>query len=192
MTPTGKTFIELLIKLGAMTTTHTIELDEVTTEPLISGDYGRAWKVDMEKQYVTADAYFIAEGKPIPVRGYGEAYVIEAPLAHPAWHSYLLLLYALKPENTRFVEGATHEFAISAMNPDVPRQDIIDGVSLDSGALSPPNFGAQIIGTNADAMGIVEGAILDIVEGRLDPDTDHIGDWIDRFGSAMLKKVEDE
>ncbi|WP_065755248.1 hypothetical protein [Bradyrhizobium paxllaeri] len=122
-------------------------------------------------------------------------WVIEAPWAHPIWHSYLITLVHLRPMPNKpppimHLAEATHEFLLYATDPDADREAIIRGQLLPFEAmLTPVNFGAQLVEVSDDlAMARIVKAIQEICDGRLSPDTDHQRQWVDRFGNNMIKK----
>jgi hypothetical protein len=151
-------------------------LDPITTKPTIKGTYGRAW------------LYPVGPATPECVA----AWIIEAPWAHPVWHSYLLNVIHLRPSERDpnpiiYLDGATHELCIEALDPEKPRQPSIDGGEV--WALSPPNFAGQIIcGSDVAAFARAENAVFMILERHLSPDTDYIYEWIRLFGDSMIKK----
>jgi hypothetical protein len=158
--------------------------DAVTLAPDVTGPHGRAWAVRL------ASARLARGFKPeddAMVAGW----VVEAPWAHPAWHSYALLLMHLRPmpdnRPTKFyLEGATHEIWLYALNPDFPRQPMIERLELRF--LTPLNFAAQFIAeSDAAASNRALQAVMDICAGNLSPDTDFIRYWAARFGGNMLK-----
>ena len=117
--------------------------------------------------------------------------VVEAPWAHPIWHSYAVILVHLRPlpdgRPTKFyLAAATHEIWLYALDPDQPRQPMIEFGQPKW--LTPMNFGAQFIAASDEAAKLkVEEAVQDIVAGKLSPDTDFIRHWAYRFGDNMLK-----
>jgi hypothetical protein len=129
------------------------------------------------------------EGTLLPEQINTRFWVVEAPLAHPVWHSYAFTLASLKsvegeskPPVIRLL-GATHELIVWALDPSVPRGPIIAGGNIFAGILSPPNFGAQIIAaSDQEAVDQVEAAIKAVCDGWLSP----VGP--ERFGDNMLKR----
>lgn len=153
--------------------------------PTIDGGYGRAWLIDIDAwraRLGRSDDAMIAQ------------WIVEAPFAHPIWHSYFISLIHLRPmadgRPTKFyVDGATHEIWVYALNPDVDRAPLIrDATGLGEALLSPINFAAQFIEIE-DHLAVERGeqAVRDICHGRLSPDTDWRKAWAARFGSNMMK-----
>lgn len=168
----------------SLTVMHPWELDPVEAAPTIHTKLGRGWKLDVK---ALADVRDIQPGSDLSVAGW----LIEAPFAHPLWHSYWLVVVSLAPspfnptEPIIHLPGATHELWLYALDPKQPRQDIFrKGIP---GVLFPMNFAAQLIDTNAGVMDRLREAVVDILEGRLSPDTDWIQVWATRFGNNMLR-----
>lgn len=157
-----------------------IELDTVTTPPTITGPHGRAWRIDP-----------VARANGRPDAGV-VAWMVEAPWAHPAWHSYAIVLISLRPieglpDPKIYRDGATHEMVVFALNPDESRQATLDGGVFRQ--LTPCNFAGQFIEIeDGYAMQRIECAVLEIIHGQLSPDTDFRHAWINRFGDHMIKK----
>jgi hypothetical protein len=160
-------------------------IDPITAPPIIIGAHGRAWLCDLaafrERQSIPADQFAMLCH-----------YLIEAPWAHPAWHSYCISLVHLRPLSDNdtpiiYLDGATHEFILSALNPERDRNALLLGKVGDH-FLSPLNFAAQFIAaSDAAAIERIRETVGDIVNGTLSPDTDFRSLWIARFGDAMMK-----
>jgi hypothetical protein len=142
-------------------------------EPFIFGNAGRAWKLEFAK-----NTYCIA------------AYLVEAKWAHPLWSMYLVSCVHLRAEPPLppphiYVPGATHEFVVQAVDPDWKLKNL----TTVPRTLSPVNFAGQLIcNDDEEADRRTELAVTEIVEGNLNPDTDAIRQWINRFGDDMIKK----
>lgn len=150
-------------------------------EPDLSGPHGKAWKVDVEAVARRYPGSAPAELTPC-------AWIVEARWAHPIWHSYGLACISLRthpgwqPAVIR-MQGATHELFLYALNPDQHRA-LNDRPAM----LSPLNFGAQFIADSDEAARQrIEETVRDIIEGRLNPDTDARRQWIARFGDNSIK-----
>ena len=150
--------------------------DPVVTMPDLAGEGGRAWAI-------------------VPSETAGAAvacWLVEAPWAHPAWHSYVVSLISLRPipglpDAVIYLFGATHEVVVQALDARAPRQCGIDN-PRQFAALDPINFGAQFIAADDEAAtGRVLAAVLLILEGVLSPDTDFRPHWIRLFGDNMMK-----
>lgn len=157
-------------------------IDTVILPPVLIGPHGRAWKSDLDaarKRFqATEDATL-------------DVWIIEAPWAHPLWHSYDLTLLHLRPmpdgrKTLRYRADASHELLLHALNPDVPRDPVIAGAANPSWLL-PCNFASQLVEPSDDDAGNrIENAARLICHGMLNPDTDAIGQWIERFGDFMM------
>lgn len=168
----------------SLTVMHPWERDPVEAEPTIHTRLGRAWALDVRAM---ADKRDIQPGSDLSVAGW----LIEAPFAHRVWHSYWLVVVSLTQSKFNPVEpiihlpGATHELWLYALDPQQPRQNIFRKGIPD--CLFPMNFAAQLIDTNAGVTDRLREAAVDILEGRLSPDTDWIRVWATRFGDNMLR-----
>jgi hypothetical protein len=165
----------------------TTPTDTIDIEPALIGIRGRAWRVDLDaiRKRVTPDK---VEDACV------EVWIVEAPWAHPFWHSYVVGLIHLRPmedgRDTKFhIDGATHEMWVDALDPDQMRQPAIKGETHWS-PLQPTNFAAQFIADTDDAArACVQAAVHMICRGLLSPDTDFTWRWIELFGDNMVKEV---
>ena len=114
--------------------------EAINIAPTITDTHGRAWTVDLAALRTTLGV------KAEDDAGVAQ-WVVEAPWAHPLWHSYLLALVHLRPmpdgrPTKLYLIGATHELWLYALNPEHPREPLIVGKN---GAryLQPINFAAQ-------------------------------------------------
>ncbi|HEY8947993.1 MAG TPA: hypothetical protein VIM56_03815 [Rhizomicrobium sp.] len=160
--------------------------DPILIEPSIKGPKGRAWHIDYEAMRKRVSAI---PGKNDASLG---TWLIEAPWAHPIWHSYVIALIHLRPLTDVSppkinMDGATHEFWLWAANPEVPREPFIRG-QAGHPIMWPVNFGSQIRSSNDEAaIKLMEHAIGEIVGGRLSPDTDAFDQWVELFGDSSIK-----
>lgn len=113
---------------------------------------------------------------------------VEAPWAHPVWHSYMLMAVHLRPlpgfpPPKINLTGATHEVMLYALDPEyTPRLDDVQKY------LTPGNFHGQWIAeSDAAATAKVEGCVNDILNGLLSPDTDHRRTWTELFSDSNIK-----
>lgn len=153
-------------------------MKENLPKPTIETELGLAWKYDLEsfrkKSKKKVDASIVS-------------WLIQAMWAHPFWHSYALHLIHLRPlkgvETKIYLEGATHEIMLFALDPGEPR----DLNRLPS-HLQPANFVAQFISlSDSDAVDKIEKCVKEICDGELSPDTDFTQHWIHRFNASMIK-----
>jgi hypothetical protein len=153
--------------------------DDITVDPTINGPHARAWKL-------------VAMARDGRDHAGVAGWLIEAPWAHPFWHSYRLSLIHLRPmeglaEPIIYLEGATHEIVLYALNPETPREPALLSTG-DVAVLDPPNFVAQMIMGSDDAAADKVGAAVDMIcQGRLSPDTDFRSQWITLFGDNMMR-----
>lgn len=159
--------------------------DEIKTPPALIGPAGKAWRCDLEKrrQMLSVDP---------SNDGTVAVWIVEAPWAHMAWHSYAIVLLHLRPlkepRRTLFhLPNATHEMWVQALNPDYPREPAIsEGEPWCF--LTPNNFAAQFIAPDdAAAISRIDRDTQRICDGRLNPDTDFIRDWISLYGDNMVR-----
>lgn len=141
---------------------------------------GKAW-------HYNADAIRAKTGRKI------DAHIVEwaisAPWAHPLWECYNIACYHLRPlegfpPSKIYLPGATHELILHALDP---------GADLDLESLPkyllPANFAAQFIAESDEAAAArIEATVIEILFGRLNPDTDARQQWVARFGDNMMKK----
>lgn len=160
--------------------------DPITAEPVISGPHGKAWLCDT------------AKGREIMgLSGENDAtlahWIVEAPWAHPAWHSYSIVLVHLRPmpdnqETIFYLDDATHEMWLYALNPECDRNPVIERAIVEGPCwLHPGNFAAQFIEITDDlARFRVKDAVRMICDGTLSPDTDFRSMWEHLFGDNMM------
>lgn len=163
-----------------------MSVSETMPPPDKTGLGGRAWRCNLDAYRRTFEAA-AADDATLAM------WIVEAPWAHPFWHSYWITLVHLRPmpderETKIYLEGATHEFWVYAVNADHSREPAIRG----TGAvhhLTPPNFVAQFIEpSDGAACARIEGAVDLILTGELNPDTDARSQWKALFGDAMFKR----
>lgn len=160
--------------------------DAISKPPDIDG-MAKVWAVDIDA---------MRKRHAIPPDAGIAMWVVEAPWANLAWHSYLITLIHLRqveglgaPKIN--LEGATHEVFVYALNPDGQREPFIKGDALigDHGVtiLTPANYVGQFIEpSDAAALERVERAVREIAAGHLSPDTDFRFQWIERFGDSNV------
>jgi hypothetical protein len=145
----------------------------------MSGPFGRAWRVDTPR---------VPDGSDVIV----DFYVVECPGAHPAWHSYIMFVMNLKPrpgleDAAIYLPDASHEFHIWALNPEMPRQPIIEAGEWFGRVLQPMNFAAQVCMSQLEVETKLYASVNDILHGRISPDTDYVRAWAQLWGDNMLK-----
>ena len=164
-------------------------IDDVAHAPMFIGPLGRAWRIDLER---TAKALGVSRDSLAMV----ESFVVEAKWSHPLWHSYLIGLHDLTPRPGLpveiFVEGATHQLHIFALEPTGSRSKLIEGEPLGtSGApmiLFPQNWASQHTFANRlQAVEFLRDVVKDVIRGNLNPDTDNLRGLAARFGVGMVK-----
>lgn len=150
--------------------------------PEIVGPHGRAWDWP-DRQDPTAVL---------------KAWIVHAPWAHPAWHTYFVSVVHLRPvemlpKPLRYDESATHEVGVLALD---PKHEVKPGEPYH--ILTPPNYMEQFTATDdAAAIAHARRAVVDICNGQLSPDTYFQADWLRRFpfqnpGRRALKVVAKE
>jgi hypothetical protein len=174
-----------------------LDAKSISVPPIITGPRGKAWAADLAACRREA----LVEGRLDDVRNDATvaALIIEAPFAHPVWHSYGLILIHLRPlllprETLFYLDNATHELVLSALDPKADREAMLTSYAAFGAArLMPDNFAAQgILKSDDDAITLIHSAIQLVVRGALSPDTDHIRDWASLFGDNMMKDRVDK
>lgn len=156
--------------------------DPISLAPEISGPRGRAWRVDVANaEEVFGESHAVLD-----------IWIVEAPWAHPIWHSYMITLIHLRPMPDKrlilYVPNASHEMLVYALDDRAPREPLIRGTQPPR-VLVPINFGAQFANhTDEAARQRIRDAVQEICAGQLSPDTDHQRAWIDRFGQSMIRR----
>jgi hypothetical protein len=161
-------------------------VDPISARPVIAGKHGKAWLCDL------AEAR-----RRLSVRDEDDGtlahWIVEAPWAHPVWHSYSIVLVHLRPmpdgrKTLIYLDDASHELWVMACDPNKDRNGVLAGGSVDGLWLYPKNFAAQFIEiTDELAQERVKRAVEAVCDGRLSPDTDFISAWAQLFGDNMLK-----
>lgn len=161
--------------------------DNVTTPPLVTGPHSRAWQCNMAVARKLNGIRAEDDGTLVH-------WLIEAPWAHPVWHSYSLVLVHLRPmpgnpgDTVFYLDGATHELWLFAVDPKKDRNPMISTGLIDHCWMPPMNFGAQFIELDDDlAMIRISYAVQAICDGKLSPDTDYTHQWIELFGDNMIR-----
>lgn len=160
-------------------------------EPLEILEFGsrRAWRLDWVAKLRRA-------GHDPALDGVVASWIIQAPWAHFLWHSYWLHFVHLRPIErgegvipTKFyLEGATHEIWLYALDPEVPLEISIGNEKMPA-VLTPKNFASQLIlESDEAAVELARSTAKDVLEARLNPDTDAIRYWWARFGSNMRRE----
>ncbi len=160
--------------------------DPVMARPSISGPHGRAWLCD------NANGRRMMNIDPAD-DGTLAHWVIEAPWAHPVWHSYSLVLIHLRPMPDKrktliYLDGATHELWLYVIDPGHDRNNMIATGLVDGDWLHPGNFAGQFIELDDElAQDRIKQTVQQICNGNLSPDTDHQSSWVRLFGDHMMK-----
>lgn len=162
------------------------EKHRITAPPVVEGPVGRAWKCD------TANGLRKMRAKPEDDACLVH-WLIEAPWAHPAWHSYSLVLIHLRPmpdnrPTKLYLDGATHELWLYALDPDGNRNKLLASGIPKNMWMTPKNFAGQFIEVTDDlARERVQKSVQAICDGVLSPDTDWQSMWADLYGWNMIK-----
>lgn len=160
----------------------------ITSDPVLQGDHGKAWLCDIKVGHGIMN---IPDDQDACICHW----VVEAPWAHPAWHSYSIFCQHLRSipgydQPVLFhLPDATHEMLVFALDPRKDRQSMIDTGVVEGRWMQPANFGAQFIELDDDlARERIKSTVQEIIDGKLSPDTDHISMWRHRYGGNMMKK----
>ena len=152
------------------------------TQPVITGTHGSVWETDL------SSPEFNQPGM-VPTSLSVAHYIVSAEWAHPVWSHYFICCVHLRdvegvPAANIALEGATHEVMVFALDPSAE-------IPLDTmpTTLRPINFSGQFIAaSDEDAKEKIEEVVLEIINGKLSPDTDFISEWVKRFSDSNLKK----
>jgi hypothetical protein len=145
--------------------------------PDLIGDFGAAWRHDLQ-----AIARSFAQ-RALTV----SSWIVQAPNAHPIWTYYWIGCVSLRdtadtPPARIILAGATHEVMVYAINPD--HEPAIDEAPA---LLTPANFHGQFIaGDDTAAAAHVRETVVEILQGRLSPDSDALREWIRRYSDSNL------
>lgn len=155
------------------------------------GRWGRVWLVDL-----------VAARKKLPLGAIPDATIahaiLEAPWSSEVVHSYSLICVHLRPRPlylgrpvTQYLEGATHEISLIAINPEVDRLLMLTEPADPGVWLSPPVFAAQIVasGDEAAMARILHAAEL-VCAGSLSPHPTHVRSWVQLFGDNLLRRAQ--
>lgn len=151
----------------------------------VHGGAARAWTLDLP-------ALFRRQNTDPACLSNIASWVIEAPGASLAWHSYLFTVIHLRtldglPAPEIVLRGATHQIFLYALNPEEPRWPAMTG-ECSFQLLRPINFSAQFKeSSDADAVSRCERVVRLVCAGALSPE-DNLGGWISLFGDNMLKR----
>ncbi len=151
--------------------------DPVNLAPEQHGQFGQAWRAP--------------EGTIQPFPHLTGLWVVEAPSAHPIWHSYMLTLCDLKPDKEIpaiiALPGATHEFMLHALDARTPREALLLAGQTHA-VLHPANFVGQFIAPDdGSACARINAVVQEICDGLVSPDTDYRRQWVERFGDHCLQ-----
>lgn len=123
-------------------------------------------------------------------------WLINAPVYHPAWSQYLLVVVRLRdgvpgfgPPKRQF-EGTTHELHVVALNPD-HRLTVAELADPNTRAhyLTPINIAEQFIATDAEMQQLADLAAQAVVNGHLNPETADAPATIRRAWLTSLTKT---
>lgn len=138
-----------------------------------------------------------------PGKAFGAAWLLTAPWAHPFWSQYEIALYDLTTkiegmgDPILYLEGATHEVAVHALDPNhpvdrLPRKDS-EGSWLGAlHRLTPANHAYQFRAESDEAATArIQGVVDAINAGTVSPDTDFIQQWDALFsdGQSLRKSA---
>lgn len=146
---------------------------EVPFPPDLEASHGKAWELDHDPKSAVVSSW-----------------VVLCPWAHPLWAFHVVSMVSLAdieglPPAKINEPGMTHEILVMAVNPDWQMKDKKHLPDY----LQPMNYVGQIkCDSDAEAEKRAELAVQEIIEGKLNPDSDGIQQWIARFGNNSLKK----
>jgi hypothetical protein len=162
-------------------------IDRKEHPPTLVDAHGEAWQIDVARSRALA-------GENEESDSTVALWIVYAPWAHPFWSYYFIGAIHLRPipklpPAKINLPGATHEVIVFALSPDfVP--DPVD--SKKNRRLSPVNFVGQWIvpdrpnpvDLDRGAREKIDGVVLEIIRGKLSPDTDFRHQWVLRFSAS--------
>lgn len=157
-------------------------------DPELRGAAGMAWQYDIDAISAKRRARHPNEAQP-PRELSIASWLVHAPAAHPAWHSYSIYCISLRdvpgfPPAVIHLPGATHEVMVLALNPDFPM-----AVDEQPRHLTPSNFHGQFIEPSDEAAAArIRAVVQEVVDGVLSPDTDFRQQWVERFSASNFKR----
>lgn len=164
------------------------QVNLATHPPTLEGPAGCAWEIDLEALALRNLPGFEPNHTTV------SSWLVYAPAAHPFWSYYEIAAIHLrdvpgmKPA-TIMRPGSTHEVMLYALSPEIAPDP--KGF-LSVGWLKPMNFGGQWtvavrpnpVDLDNAARSKIRGTVEEILAGVLNPDTDGIRQWIDRFSDS--------
>lgn len=155
------------------------------------GRWGKIWLVDLAAARRKLSLGAIPDATVVHA-------VLEAPWSSEVVHSYSLICTHLRPRPLylgrpviKYLEGATHEFSLLAINPDVDRLPMLTAPADPGVWLSPPVFAAQIVasGDEAAVARVMHAAEL-VCAGVLSPHPTHVRSWVQLFGDNIMRRAQ--
>lgn len=142
----------------------------------VSGPFASAWRVPLQPHAYTNPDHHATVC----------SWMIHAPQAHPLWTYYTLAIVHLRQLDgqskppTITVPGATHEFLIASLDPNVPLPDL-DALGRGEATLSflrPIDVIQQFtVRDDAEAHRLGDLAVRAIADGVISPDQDFRSAW---------------
>jgi hypothetical protein len=128
------------------------------------------------------------------------AWLVQGPF-HPFWDRWGIIMIHLRdipdvrPPNKQF-KGATHEFIIMSVDPEMPREINIEDPQFSfvnkagkrqTAWLSPPDVVCQVkLPSDAEALRILRTAVDRIILNGWSPDSDFRRDWQEQIKALAL------
>lgn len=142
-------------------------------EPDLRGSYGRAWKIPFDRDLNPAAL---------------ESWLVHIPGAHLLWEWYEVCAVHLRdvdgaPAPNFQFPGATHEFIILALSPEVPLPDL--DAWGNAAFLTPIDLAHQVIlPEDGDASDMVGGMVKMMVLEGMSPDSDYRSYWTNLLNNS--------
>lgn len=168
-------------------------LDEISRRPDLFGAMGRAWRLRPEE--CAPENNTALEDWPLVI-----GWLVEAPSYNPIFHSYLIevldldILGRVQGDDPPviLVPNAKYELKVWSLRPDISREQfLIDGgVPQDDNycQLAPVNYCQQFVDTLESLKARMTLAVMGILDGRINPDTDGQRTWITMYGDDMAQR----
>ncbi len=162
-------------------------LDRAAFPAIKETPFGAAWPVDIAAGRLKHN---VPENADTTVA----QWIVFAPWSHPFWPYclcsviHLRMTPPLDPARI-YVTGATHEIVIASMDPTHEPDPLWPRV------MRPLNYCGQFIvqarrnpvDLDRAAAARLEATVDEILRGELNPDSDGLAGWVERFGGEMLK-----
>lgn len=161
----------------------------------ITRQWGRGWRVDLDAARRKRLLQQTPMHRVLPDATVAH-WVVEAPWSSEVIHSYSLILVHLRFDLIhapvmRYLEGATHELALFAINPEADRGLMLRAPTDGRSWLQPAVFAAQVVEPSDEAVAARVARTVELIcDGRLSPHPAHMRSWVELFGDNMMRQAQ--